>query len=385
VNGFVIWLVALWMAAAGVRAAAGFAGLHQARIRSRPFPPAREARLRHWPVLNQRGRRARLVTSDAVSAAAVLGGPSPVIAISPVLLDHLDDEELDRIVVHEWAHVQRYDDALAIVQVAVRVMAGWHPAVWWIGRQLHLEREIACDEAAVGITGSARTYAACLLKVAGLRSVSAPALPAPGAIGSSQVARRIVRVLQARPVRASRRGALSAVVSSAALLAVAISAANHRLVATTSPDVQTASRMVRDTTMAEAEARPVLERAVSSTAGRLNIRRGPGRPPAVSPRILAAGRPTETIQSGIVAPPPPEPVLVSRPSGYHLPFGLEPLADLPGRAEAVSMPASSPDDRTTPWVAAAEVGVAAGRGSQKAAVATAGFFTRFGKKIAGAL
>ena len=39
------------------------------------------------------------------------------------------------------------------------MVAGWHPALWWIERRLHLEREIACDEIAVPLTGSAKAYA----------------------------------------------------------------------------------------------------------------------------------------------------------------------------------------------------------------------------------
>jgi hypothetical protein len=49
-------------------------------------------------------------------------------------------------------------------------------------------------------------------------------------------------------------------------------------------------------------------------------------------------------------------------------------------AGVAQAPAVSPEP--TPWGAAADAGVAIGRGSQKAAVATAGFFSRFGKKIA---
>ena len=33
-------------------------------------------------------------------------------------------------------------------------MAGWHPAVWWLERQLRIEREVACDEMAVSLTGN---------------------------------------------------------------------------------------------------------------------------------------------------------------------------------------------------------------------------------------
>jgi hypothetical protein len=37
----------------------------------------------------------------------------------------------------------------------------------------------------------------------------------------------------------------------------------------------------------------------------------------------------------------------------------------------------------TPWDAATDAGMAVGRGSQRAAVATAGFFSRVGRKLAG--
>ena len=43
----------------------------------------------------------------------------------------------------------------------------------------------------------------------------------------------------------------------------------------------------------------------------------------------------------------------------------------------------STDASEPPWATAADAGVAIGRGSQKAGVATASFFTRLGKKIAG--
>src|SRR3546814_5859728 len=41
----------------------------------------------------------------------------------------------------------------------------FHPAVWVIGRQLTIERELACDDWAVKITGEPRCYASCLAKL----------------------------------------------------------------------------------------------------------------------------------------------------------------------------------------------------------------------------
>ena len=56
------------------------------------------------------------------------------------------------------------------------LVVGWHPAAWWLERQLEFEREAACDEIAVSVTGSAKEYATCLATLAAL-----PALePATG-------------------------------------------------------------------------------------------------------------------------------------------------------------------------------------------------------------
>ena len=107
-------------------------------------------------------------------------------------LASLSDADLDRVVVHEWAHVQRRDDLTQHVQWLVRVVAGWHPALWWLGRQMDLEREVACDEIAVSQTGTAKGYAQCLVTLAGLSN--GPARPLPVlAVSPSRLQRRLVR------------------------------------------------------------------------------------------------------------------------------------------------------------------------------------------------
>jgi hypothetical protein len=50
---------------------------------------------------------------------------------------------------------------------------------------------------------------------------------------------------------------------------------------------------------------------------------------------------------------------------------------------ALSALPSAPVAARPPWTIAADAGIAIGRGSQSAGLATAGFFTRFGKRVAG--
>jgi D-alanyl-D-alanine endopeptidase (penicillin-binding protein 7) len=154
-SGLVV--IAAWLAWASVgtaRFAAAMLAIRRARADTRPFPPQVESALAHWRELRESGRRSRLVVSDAVGAAAVLGSGAPVIAVAPSLVERLEADELDRVLVHEWAHVQRRDDLVNLVQIAIRTLAGWHPAVWWIDRRLQAEREVACDETTVAITGA---------------------------------------------------------------------------------------------------------------------------------------------------------------------------------------------------------------------------------------
>ncbi len=191
------WVV--WASVHLVRFVAAIATIRRARAHSHPFPLNVESKLSHWVRVSSTRRRATLVVSESVTAAAVLGWGTPMIAVSPSVVKTLDADELDRILIHEWAHVQRRDDLVNIVQIAVRSIVGWHPALWWIDRRLHVEREIACDEMTVAITGSPKTYAECLMKLASLRTTPRTMRAAPAVLTSSGLRARIIKIVSVHP------------------------------------------------------------------------------------------------------------------------------------------------------------------------------------------
>ena len=167
-----------WIAAFLARLSVSIASLGRVRRDATSFPPGREGRLEHWVAARtSNGRSARLVLSSRVKSASVIGLGPALIAVSPEALERLTDDELDQVVLHEWAHVQRRDDYARLIQLAIRCIAGLHPAVWWIGRRLEIEREIACDDYAVNITGGARAP----------RCVSDEARRSPAGCGGSDV------------------------------------------------------------------------------------------------------------------------------------------------------------------------------------------------------
>ena len=390
----VLW--GMWLAWGCVRLLLSTVALLRAKATTRPFPADVELRLHNWCALRRHGRSSRLRVSDAVRSAAVLGLGPARIAVAPALLDQLTDAELDRVIVHEWAHVQRRDDVAHFGQQVIVAIAGWHPAVWWIGRQIHVEREAACDAIAAAVTGSRKAYAACLAKLAGIQVSANEPLPVPGAIASSDVARRIVRLLDTR-VQSPWQSAFSVATVLAVVVVVVGGVAGVQIVAAAAPPAAAFESLVPGVDIAAA----VDYSRQMNTGGKLETVGSPGSLDVVRGGSEQSG---QVPQGSSALPASPAPEL---PAHAVLPDAMTrgdarpgaaldpPLAQLPPRSSltllqgptgaihATESSPASPVKQTTPWGAAADAGVAVGRGSQKAAVATAGFFTRFGKHVAG--
>ena len=185
-----LWMT--WSSLHALRFIVGAVAVRRARRLSEECPRDVLAALPHWSTVRTTGRPTRVVLSDRVRHAAVLGFGSPVIALAPRLLKQLSGPDLDRVLVHEWAHVQRRDDLAQLLQQLVRAIAGWHPAAWWLERRLDFEREVACDEVAVDVTGSAKGYAACLVTLAAMLQDTDPFATGTGS-GLSLAASRTSR------------------------------------------------------------------------------------------------------------------------------------------------------------------------------------------------
>ena len=221
-----IVLCGLWILYAGFRSHAIHRSLKQIeRIKRRctPLPPQVERELPLWVSVRDRGRPASLRVSDDVGVACMAGLGDPMIVIPRSLVDALERDELDRVVVHEYGHVQRRDDWFSLLQMIIETICGWHPAVWYLGRALRLEREVACDDWVLAQRGSARAYASCLTKVASL--VTAPWASSspltPGATRTpGELTTRIGRLLDKGRNAAVRPSPTVAVTATILLLAI---------------------------------------------------------------------------------------------------------------------------------------------------------------------
>jgi beta-lactamase regulating signal transducer with metallopeptidase domain len=199
-------VAALWLLAAGVRVillVLDFRALAAIRRGARWLSCAYE-----YPVY----------VSERVRVPIAAGFLKPAIVVPERLASELSPDAIETIVVHEVAHLRRYDvwtNALARVAEAILAL---NPVAWFIMRRLSTEREIACDDWVVARTGSGAAFANVLANLAGTVGRRAP-LGAPSAFGSRHsVVVRIERLLDASP--RELRLSVSAVASTVASLAV---------------------------------------------------------------------------------------------------------------------------------------------------------------------
>jgi len=108
-------------------------------------------------------KRVIVATSECVRVPAAIGFWKRTIVLPAWALRELPPEDLNVILLHEFAHLRRGDDWTNLIQKMVRALFFFHPAVWWIESRLSVEREMACDDAVLAETANPHGYASCLV------------------------------------------------------------------------------------------------------------------------------------------------------------------------------------------------------------------------------
>lgn len=144
-------------------------------------------------------RRVELCVSSDVASPAAIGFFRPAIVFPAWLLPQLSASEIEVILLHENAHLQRWDQWTNLAQKFVKAVLFFHPAVWWIDNRLTLEREMACDDRVVAQSKSPRTYATFLISFAEkLQNERAMTLVQALLSRTRQMSQRVARILDAK-------------------------------------------------------------------------------------------------------------------------------------------------------------------------------------------
>jgi uncharacterized protein YjbI with pentapeptide repeats/beta-lactamase regulating signal transducer with metallopeptidase domain len=191
---FVLWGVLA--IAAIVRLAFGLYRLERLKRDALPLPVEYRDAMERWMQANKGSREVRLCVSDETDVPVAVGLFDSMILIPRSLLERLSAPEVDQISLHELAHLRRADDWTNGFQRVALALLAWNPAALFIAQQLDLEREVACDDYVLSLTGTVRPYALCLTKMAETSTWPRQPIPAPGVFATRKhISLRIERLL----------------------------------------------------------------------------------------------------------------------------------------------------------------------------------------------
>src|SRR6201996_3667742 len=166
---FMPWLDVAWLlgvACLSTRTIGGWWLIH--RVRRRMVGKAPEAVYANFACLCERlgiTRQVSLYISHHIQGPLTIGVVRSLVIVPASALLALSPEQLEAVLAHELAHVQRSDYLWNLIQTMVETLLFFHPAVWWLGRKLREQRELCCDDVAVESCADPLVYATALLRL----------------------------------------------------------------------------------------------------------------------------------------------------------------------------------------------------------------------------
>ncbi|MCO6480512.1 MAG: M48 family metalloprotease [Phaeodactylibacter sp.] len=184
-------------------------------------------------------REVELRETHRIHSPMVVGALRQIILLPAGLLAGLPPEQVEAVLAHELAHVRRNDYLINLFISLVEILLFFNPMMWWISKKIRVEREHACDDLAVEMTGDTLSLVRSLALMEEWRLHGpTPAMAFLGKDGS--VLSRIQRLLQRndkRQVAAKAFWSISTVCICLALLAFQGAPSTATLPAETQPEI----------------------------------------------------------------------------------------------------------------------------------------------------
>ncbi len=106
-----------------------------------------------------------LAESAKVSVPTIIGHLKPILLFPVGALAGLPVNQIEAIISHEMAHLKRYDYLINLIISIVEVLFFFNPVIWWLSAGIRADREILCDDLALGVTRDPANYARALSSV----------------------------------------------------------------------------------------------------------------------------------------------------------------------------------------------------------------------------
>ena len=118
--------------------------------------------------------------SSAVRCPLTIGFFKPVILVPLAAINHLTKEQMEAVLLHEMAHIKRYDYLINLVQLFIEKIFFFNIFSMMIHDIIEHERENACDDFVLQFKYNAFHYAEALFKLGRLQTTGSFAMAASG-------------------------------------------------------------------------------------------------------------------------------------------------------------------------------------------------------------
>ena len=186
------WMAIIW-AGAGlfllIRLIVGIGAVWHISARGNNFSRAAEQCRSNW------SQRTNVRLSNRITVPMVWGFLRPVILL-PVDADQWQTERLHAVLLHELAHIKRWDWTMQMVTQITCAVYWFNPFVWFAAHWIRIEAEQACDDQVLNAGYQSTNYAQLLLDIT--RNVKIAKVTARAAVAiarSSKIERRLRTVL----------------------------------------------------------------------------------------------------------------------------------------------------------------------------------------------
>lgn len=250
---FALWAISAWVVCAQMLVGTVLVWLLKYQAR----PLANEA----WQALLAEAsqslgltRRVALFASKDAAMPMTTGIFKPIVLLPAEALQW-SSAQLKTVLLHELAHIKRYDCLTQLLATLTCTLYWFNPLVWLAARQLRATRELACDDEVLAAGTRASEYASCLVGVA--KSVERANYISPIAVGMacSQLEERVHSILN--PARRRRVLSRRYVVMIALLIAgLIVPLAGFQPFTQAAPQIQ-----IQKDALQTPEARRAMERA----------------------------------------------------------------------------------------------------------------------------
>ena len=108
---------------------------------------------------------ARLYVSENVTGPLTIGFLKPIVLVPVGFLSGLPRDQVEAVLLHELAHIRRYDYLVNLFQTAIKTVLFFNPFIHYISRKIDIDREQACDDFAVAQTQNPHALALGLARL----------------------------------------------------------------------------------------------------------------------------------------------------------------------------------------------------------------------------